>query len=181
MFRPQYVDYREALVLVAERVSLPKDRANPLNAALSEGQIRVEQKVDGMWERGSWASLDVWLPHPLADSRPQEGQTSCYDIRLRTDDLDRLWPPEAAPAGAPTVKMKAGAPSKADWPALEDRFREEVGKRGKPDPLNEKGWQSQADVARWLMDLAAREGDKIGFDVAKKRARSFVNRLENAE
>ena len=50
-------------------------------------------------------------------------------------------------------RRPAGALAKWDWSAFEESFVEEVKTRGFPDKLNEEGWRTQADVARWVLDL----------------------------
>lgn len=113
---------------------------------------------------------------------------------LAAGDLSWLHPPdpiivpyftreELASAGIiraqpPAVeKNKGGRPGKADWPAIEEAFKQEVATRGFPDPLNEDGWRYQADVVRWIEEMLDREGVEVAPSTCKNWASRF---MENA-
>ncbi len=90
---------------------------------------------------------------------------------------------DAICGGRPFDRSKArnpgGRPPKADWSAFEDRFRDECNKRGNPDSLNVRGWQTQADVATWLGDLAEREDTPVGETQLRQHAREFIDRMRS--
>jgi hypothetical protein len=71
---------------------------------------------------------------------------------------------------------RRGAKPKADWPALEEAFREEVRHRGMPNTLNEKDWRCQADVERWLSAKVEQEGDAASDSTIRSHARAFLKR-----
>ncbi|WP_430251248.1 hypothetical protein [Neorhizobium sp. DAR64860/K0K1] len=70
----------------------------------------------------------------------------------------------------------AGAKAKFDWPAYEEAYMAEVRTRGFPSELNVKGWQSQADVVRYLQELAQQDGLDLPDSTAKPYARRFLER-----
>lgn len=72
----------------------------------------------------------------------------------------------------------AGAKPKFDWPAFEEAFLAEVQARGVPSELNEKGWQSQADVVRFLQELAQRDGLDLPDSTAKPYAKKYLEKAK---
>ncbi|WP_353644220.1 hypothetical protein [Mesorhizobium sp. WSM2239] len=134
--------------------------------------------------RGIWARMnkgnsdDPWFS-PVDDSEEREDGGSLYvgdlrwdGVRLPTSFVLKHWPPNRVEAQI----NRGGAPTKGDWPAIEEAFRRKVQERGLPEPLNEDGWQRQADVERWIADVLAREGTEVSETTLKNRAREFMSR-----
>lgn len=87
-------------------------------------------------------------------------------VTLSTNDVYRIWP-KAAPtserAGEPKKRKKPGPVPTYDWDAFRDAFFAKVHSKTPPDwpdTLNVEGWQTQADVERWVQELAVRGGGK---------------------
>jgi hypothetical protein len=102
-FAPEYVPYREAARIVAERWGLKEGQFNPLDAALSESQILPEVIVHGrrgQWRRlkpGEWDTLEII--RAFACANPNRGYSVVQGddhVRILMADLDRLWPPATA-------------------------------------------------------------------------------------
>ena len=110
----------------------------------------------------------VRLPEiSTARSNPKEGFIASAGMTSNAGLMSTILP-------SAKFKKKRGAPAKADWPAYHEAFQKEVEKRGGPDPLNMKGWQRQADVERWLIGLAARDGVDISETTARTHARALL-------
>ncbi|WP_152049036.1 hypothetical protein [Aureimonas psammosilenae] len=73
-------------------------------------------------------------------------------------------------------RLKVGRKPKFDWEEYEQAFLMKVDEEGQPEKSNVEGWQSQADVARWLQSLAERERLEMSFDSAKRKARAMMGR-----
>lgn len=71
---------------------------------------------------------------------------------------------------------KGGAKPKADWQAYEMEFRNRVERIGYPDSLNDADWRSQADVERWLGDLAQKESGPLGERTIRQHASVFMKK-----
>ena len=71
---------------------------------------------------------------------------------------------------------KAGRKPQYDWDEYERVFRQRVAEIGLPDAQNEKGWRTQTDVKKFLLDLAAKDRAFPSDTIAKQRAREFINR-----
>jgi hypothetical protein len=125
----------------------------------------------------------------------------CYNefirlIRANGLDLPKFWRPpvekppqdvEAEPqstAGgsdprplppAIAVKDKGGRPAKADWDALKDALREQIGILGYPDSQKPPGWQRLKDVMDWIAEHPIL--GKIGEDVSNRTMEDNVRRI----
>ena len=65
-------------------------------------------------------------------------------------------------------RSKAGRKPKADWEFYEGLFLKEVDLRGFPWPGNSEGWRSKADVGRFLLPLAQRDGKDVSESTIKR-------------
>lgn len=74
------------------------------------------------------------------------------------------------------IKAKPGAKQKFDWDAAEMDFVNQIKSRGFPNKLNVPGWQTQADVVRYLQKMAQLERVDIGDSQTKKYARKFMQK-----
>lgn len=87
----------------------------------------------------------------------------------------RCWFNEHYPA-ARKSKKGGGAPAKADWPAIYEAIRREITERGRPDRLNVKGWNCQADIERRILDLARRDRTPVSEPTARTHARRILSK-----
>lgn len=113
---------------------------------------------------GNIASGRYW---PFGPNRSYRDEKPNFSMFFREGEI------EDALAAKPK-SSKAGAKPKFDWPAYEEAFTAEVRARGVPSALNDKGWQSQADLVRFLQDLAQRDGLELPDSTAKPYAKAFL-------
>jgi hypothetical protein len=81
------------------------------------------------------------------------------------------------PAAKTTVGGRPGAPAKYEKEDLRKRFIEYCKKVGFPSKTNERGWRTQADVQRWLVEqIAELEGREADYSstAIKTYAREFM-------
>jgi hypothetical protein len=94
--------------------------------------------------------------------------TSNHWIRVNYDDL-MLWL-KSRVRSTPS-RGKSGAKPKADMTALEHAFVCECEKRrGYPGDARPKGWRTQADVERWIMEW----DDQISEATARRYAKHLL-------
>lgn len=97
-----------------------------------------------------------------------------YLTDIGTSRFIRFPAPETA-----KVFGRPGAPTKYQKPDLWRRFEARCKEVGFPSPDNEKGWQRQADVARWLAEqIEDLEGVRPDHrdNAVKSRAKEFMQR-----
>jgi hypothetical protein len=151
-------DFKRALELTGERwlsfseaVALLRDRE-----PISIGQ--AEAVIDGL-HKAHFAGNSTGIRwHWFHDTdfrtnKPNRGNTFLSDADL-IYWLDRNRP-------VPAVQGRAGAPTKHDWPAYEQRFWElweDKGDFRKPEDRT-VGWNSKASAARALVEIIAKGSD----------------------
>jgi len=170
MFRPVRVSLREAEKIVAERLDLAGDRANPLHSALKEGELFAETKENGNWvkhDAGWYESTDVLTPQRYAESFPQDGLLTFFDIMVEMKDLDRLWPVSTQSVN------KAGRPAKYDWEGALIHLSRQVF-CGEFDPIKD----CQSEVVRRMRDwFIANRGEEPSDTLLKERAKRFLDEI----
>ena len=71
-------------------------------------------------------------------------------------------------------QRKGGRSPIAQWEKYEQLFQTKIKKEGPPDPTNDKGWRTQADVGRWLQDELAKHGDTAANSTVRRYAAKFI-------
>jgi hypothetical protein len=78
--------------------------------------------------------------------------------------------------------LSGGRPERCDWPAVRDAVFARLDRIGPPSQQNIAGWQTKADVARWIEGLpeggGVTVGDSAGFDTIRKRVREMLTDWE---
>ena len=118
MYLSKYLDIQEATRLVLLRLSLNKDAANPVIAAMREGVLKYEALVNG-----NWVALDadavgyiriVWEnPYQSLRDKTRGNEFYYHEVRVLREDVDKLWP-DTIPAKAGNPTKKGGRPE-GDW------------------------------------------------------------------
>lgn len=160
-FVSQYLTLDVATNLVNERTNTPKSNTpkgrGPLWAALKEGAIQAELVKNGQPLDPSW-----WINPPIwwCQSSGGIGTPGAETVRVRREDVDRLWPPVAAAAQNTAaqsqsalpraVRSAAGAKGLLDWePVLIEaaRFMYERQEAGSQTALFEhlRKWLDRSD------------------------------------
>ncbi len=102
-------------------------------------------------------------------------------IRLGRQAVLERWPAEASRTADvitfPACRRRGRRPA-YDWSALETAYWREVQLRGTPDPLNEDGWQTQADVERWIVQQ--REFRQASTSTVRRYARAWLNQVHKS-
>jgi hypothetical protein len=104
---------------------------------------------------------------PLVEKPPQEVEAEPQSTAGGSGP--RPLPPAIA------VKDKGGRPAKADWDALKDSLREQIGILGYPDSQKPPGWQRLKDVMDWI--AGHRILGKIGDEVSTRTMEDNVRRI----
>lgn len=73
------------------------------------------------------------------------------------------------------TKLKRGRRHVADWVAYKLVYFDKVRTEGQPNDDNVKGWQTQADVIRFLHDLVVRDGSSAEHSTLKEHAREMMH------
>ena len=129
------------------------------NRALpAEFWVRAAEQGEIDWVQGEYARDD---------------RHKARSLYLALSDINTMYPPPERHAKA-AQRKSPGAPQKADWAAITDAYLQEVKSVGFPDRLNEDGWQTQADVQRWIERLLEREGISVSETTLKDRARRIM-------
>ncbi len=76
---------------------------------------------------------------------------------------------------------RGGRPPVLDWDAIEAAVHVEIGKRGKPSSENVKGWQTNADVCRFVADLLEARKEHAADSTIKERVNAMLKRFEMTE
>jgi hypothetical protein len=71
---------------------------------------------------------------------------------------------------------KGGRPPGADWDIVADAIKTEVKNRGFPEHGN-KGWQTQADVEKFVTDLLLSRREDVSESTIRERVRDILKRL----
>jgi hypothetical protein len=93
-------------------------------------------------------------------------------FEVSAEDVLSIWPPERALGTA-----KSGRSKKIHFETLEAAFRLECEEKGNPEDEGPKGWQRQADVAKWVLSFASDKEIEISDSTAKKYATDLMERL----
>lgn len=174
---PEWISWTEAVEVVA--LYFPAERAEGLlREALSHGgdiEVRVsDQGYTTSWPEGCNVPANPDYPHAVGEERPY---FRIEDVDLRTL---KAWLKEltsAEPARAPAgdlTNVRRGGVEKADWEAYRQVFTEKVASDGYPDEHNVKGWQRQADVARWLSELVQRDHVDVAASTLARHAKALM-------
>lgn len=132
MFTPAVALYPEAKRLIRERLDLPEDADNPLDRALEEGALAAEVLHGAEWMEVPsdwWVAPPIWRPNPYTQVLKKEGEVYPREIRLRTKDIDALWPPSEARL---SERPKGGRPREHDWEGALIEVAAFVAQRGFP-------------------------------------------------
>jgi hypothetical protein len=100
--------------------------------------------------------------------RTNDGEITYAENDISWTDLE-CWLNEHH-RSARKSQTKRGAKPKTDWDAIKEAFLEKVKDDDWPNELNVVGWQTQANVEDWIMEMAAR--DKVG--ISKSTARRYA-------
>ena len=100
-------------------------------------------------------------------------ETRWRSLRFDAAQITAHWP---ANPSKPVEIARGGRPPAADWAELKKAYRQEVELVGPPSRDHEPGWQSQADVERWI---AARTGEfEPGKTALKVNTKRIMNEVE---
>lgn len=154
----QWISVSFAVELIRKRLGISVGKAEKiLLDAYTSGEVRTRTPPIG-------GGIDLRYSNPL-----KRYPGLCVSF----SDL-KFWFNEHYPA-KPKSKNKGGAPPKADWPAVEEAFAREVKEKDWPEPTNVKGWQTQADVVRWIKDQLWKGNDPV--DVTDRTAREYAKKF----
>lgn len=73
--------------------------------------------------------------------------------------------------------QRGGRPTVADWDAIEELLRLEIAKRGLHSRDNERGWQTKADVCRWVAEVLEDRGESAALSTIKDHVNRVLTRL----
>ncbi|MBB3288762.1 MULTISPECIES: hypothetical protein [unclassified Rhizobium] len=121
-------------------------------------------------------SLTRWDPINMYAGGPTYVDSALGGDSLIAVDSLHSWINHLLDADTATAKNKSGAKPKYDWEEYERVFQQRVAEIGLPDPQNERGWRSKADVRRYLLNLAAKDNAFPSDEQAKKYANDFLQR-----
>jgi hypothetical protein len=140
----KWLSRNEAVALVRSREPMSIGRAKAIvSTARKSGEVRVDVLND---EALSLLSFD-----------PSFAKAEIGPLYSKGDFLD--WLDRNRPV--PAVQGRAGAPTKHDWPAYEQRFWvlwKDKGDFRKPED-RAVGWNSKASAARALVEIIAKSSD----------------------
>ena len=162
----------------------------PYEVSLDGEWWAYPRRVNQLWPGGSWClalsqtirrapeglSATQALPYLLPPSGRSE---SLGEVKLWKLDVSACFPQlDTHMTAAPSASNSTGRPPSYDWDASGAAYDARVKELGHPDPLNEDGWQRQADVVRWVMRLIEQDtGQEPGSDSqAKTYARTWMTR-----
>jgi len=74
----------------------------------------------------------------------------------------------------PKEKSKAGRKSTVDWDAVQCALENQIKQRGMFGPDNGTGWQSQADVERFVADLLSGRGEKAAEATIREHVKEML-------
>jgi hypothetical protein len=107
----------------------------------------------------------IWRPYPLA--------TLKRDLDILIDDVKPNVPP-------PRAVGKGGRPAAADWDVVALAIEQEIDKRGFPEH-GLKGWETQADVERFVADFLQSRNTEVSDSTIRDRVREILNKLRPAK
>lgn len=168
MFRPTQIDLPAAIDLVRKRLGLAPNEHDTVRDAIREGELPLLIEVDGAWavQAAGWlASTDVWWPNRLVQTQPRKGQPSCYEIMVRTADIDKLWPDHSA------VRRTGGPKTRYDWEgAILELTRLDFAE----GTANKSQAELVAHLSQWFID---KTGVTPGDSELKLRVKRFQETL----
>lgn len=170
---PEWISYTEALLRVEARL-----RVSQPEAALIEAIAR--RRVHAGYPART-ASDDVDIEnHPLRWMRKLDREKLVIVEEFSLNNwLEKTLNPtdqQESPPPPPQMQSRAGRKPKYDWDEYERCFNAKVAAVGLPDLQNEDGWKSTEDVKRYLLDLAAKDGQYPSDTQAKTKAREFLQK-----
>ena len=141
-----------------------------------------EVRIAFVWDRYNGKSplqrvpANSWLlvgaEHWLA-----EGKARPYHLATRTVTLLVQKSSETSPAENIKKPNRGGRPPSGDWEAIEDALAARIQRDGQPDSLNIPGWQTRADVGKWVADLLSREGADVSESTIKRNVARMLDRV----
>jgi hypothetical protein len=202
----KFVSWDEAVEVVARDFQLEPERAAALlSAAIKHGKAPIEWigNDEGHTTSSQLGVRDILFypdhPYRAGEARPY---VRIEDIDLKslkawlgaltaglthphpsavlgtpaTAALDNIVEVGPALRADPSPKSRRGGVEKADWETYQRIFSEKVAKEGYPDLQNEKGWQRQADVERWLDGLVKQDRVDISPSTLARHAKAFMKK-----
>ena len=182
----RFIAYSDVWNWLAERISLQE--LLPIDEAGSRAEDTIRDICMNTPEKLTMWGFRKADPAEPKSIIPQAWQglsiNPLYDRATKGDGGPVIWTGPcfdrkefvAAFVAAPQPAGRRGARPKVDWRAMEEAFRRRVAERGRPDELNVDGWQTQADVERWLRDMIRREKVEISEATLRRRAKDFLFR-----
>jgi hypothetical protein len=165
----------EAIAMVMSSLKIDESQARRvLDAAILRGEFRVEinklpfaMMDDSTMSRPN-LNPGALLPGAIAEDGTKRRMRPSHRYKVNADDVRKY----IANLMLQPVN-RGGAPTKADWAAIEEAYVMKVREDGAPNKGNEPGWQTQADVGRWIVDIV---GGDVGRTTVMKWARILFNR-----
>jgi hypothetical protein len=157
-----HIPLGEAVAFIVMKTGLrPTQAETLLDEAISEGRVRAtthQPMVDV--DAGGITWVDLAYDRRFAAK-----------VEVHAADLHK-WVRGLKGTGV------GGRPPKADWEAYWEVFAKKCSEEGNPDKLNVKGWQTQADVVRFLSELVARDNADVEERTIREYARNFMLRAK---
>lgn len=173
MFRPKRISLHAARKVVSQRTATEENSLSPLLDALREQALPVYVVEKGDYAEVEYQAADIWWPHPYISSSPKDGQRSCFDVMVASDDVDSLWPDYSRPVEKDFKPKKNGRPE-YDWDSF---WREVVRLALHPDGLPER----QADLERIMMEWCESNWGKGGESTVRGKISPLYADLSKAK
>lgn len=110
------------------------------------------------------------------DLEPDEDLRKMLEVEINLASL-MAWIADMKGEVSPDGGEKRGRKGKLPWDEVYLAFVDKCQRDGFPDDLNVNGWSIQADVERWITELAEREDPEgVSTGTARTHAREFMAR-----
>jgi hypothetical protein len=127
----------------------------------------------GAWRRWSANGQIDWVTGEIrSDFFRRTGRR--FVPQVRRTEVIKLF---AIPSSTVGRAGFGGAPAAADWSAIKEALREEIGNVGFPSREGAPGWQTQADVRRWILERLGPNEEPPGVTTLKDNIRRMLEEL----